>query len=190
MCLHLVFVFMSCTRGRGWSRPCLSHLLRLEDYGWPITSLLSLINEDNELPLLPVKPWCSSAGTEERGREGCVLGRVCESARGRQRRSKLKGGGLRYTEKSARAKEVTVFTKGCSTEMICRPPPTHPTPRGPSACTVVRPVEVRLCLSLCMCAIVCPPPALDPWGPLQRLGTATVTDAPDCQLASSVKTTS
>ena len=23
------------------------------DYGWPITSLLSLINEDNELPLLP-----------------------------------------------------------------------------------------------------------------------------------------
>lgn len=71
MCLHLpsVCVFMSSTRCRGWSRPCLSHRLRMEDYGWPITSLLSLINEDNELPLLPTKPWCSSAGTEQR--EGC-----------------------------------------------------------------------------------------------------------------------
>ena len=47
----------------------------MEDYGWPITSLLSLINEDNELPLLPTKPWCSSAGTEQR--EGCWAMCVC-----------------------------------------------------------------------------------------------------------------
>lgn len=82
MCLHLpsVCVFMSSTRCRGWSRPCLSHRLRMEDYGWPITSLLSLINEDNELPLLPTKPWCSSAGTEQR--EGCwgLCVKVCVCA--------------------------------------------------------------------------------------------------------------
>lgn len=72
--LHFVCVCVHCL---GWYQPCLSHHLCIEDYEWPITSLLSLINEDNELPLLPTKLWCSSAGTEQR--EGCLMmcGRVC-----------------------------------------------------------------------------------------------------------------
>lgn len=75
---------MNYTRRREWSQSRLSHLLHLEDYGWPITSLLSLINEDNELPLLPTKPWCSSAGGEERerGAGSCVY--VCRRERGRK----------------------------------------------------------------------------------------------------------
>lgn len=92
MWLNFVCLFRGCFHYRGWPRPCLSHLLCLEDYGWPITLLLSLINEDNELPLLPMKPQCSSAGTEEQ--------RVCV------------GYGLlvrkRYTEW---AKGVMMFTK-------------------------------------------------------------------------------
>lgn len=57
-----VFIFPACPRTA--PGPRLSHRPRMEDYGWPITSLLSLINEDNELPLLPTN-YGSSAGTEQ-----------------------------------------------------------------------------------------------------------------------------
>ena len=51
MHLHL----LACVYVLEWRiwRLCLSLALCMEDYGWPITWLLSLINEDNELPLLP-----------------------------------------------------------------------------------------------------------------------------------------
>ncbi len=44
-----------------------------------------------------------------------------------------------------------------------------------------------VCVCVCECLLTTSPVSV---GPLQRLGSATVTDAPDCQLVSSVKTTS
>lgn len=170
MGLHFVCVFMSYTRHRGWSQSRLSHLLHSEDYGWPITLLLSLINEDNELLLLPTKPWCSSAGEE---RERGVLGRVWQ----------IEGERVR--------KEEIAQRNQCEWRRLwCLQKPEHRDDCWPwgFACTFVQRAEVCLPLHLCVsCLLTTSSVSV---GPLQRLGRATVTDAPDCQLVSIVKTTS
>lgn len=143
MGLHFVCVFMSYTRHRGWSQSRLSHLLHSEDYGWPITLLLSLINEDNELLLLPTKPWCSSAGEErERGAGPRVTDRGRESKEGRD-----------CTEKSVWVKEVMVFTKAWTQRWLLTL----------GLCMHICPASWSVSASAFVCICVCSPPVLYLW---------------------------
>lgn len=86
--------------------------------------------------------------------------------------------------------------KRLSTGMIAAPPATRiSTPQGVGGWAGVWPFALYICpahrsASVCECLpTTTSSSSIGSVGPLQRLGRATVTDAPDCQLASFDKTT-
>ena len=113
----------------------------------------------------------------ERGAGPCVFVCVCVCVSDRER-------------EMAREKEIhKVVSEGgygvykrLNTELIVDPGALHVHLSSKLRC-----VCVHACAGLCECLLTTSPVSV---GPLQRLGRATVTDAPDCQLVSFVKTTS